>query len=137
MGFAFNETLVSGLCPSGRKKIVTIKIRNTISANTINTQRHPSPVAIKPPRVGASNGERPITNINKENTLALCSTGKKSRTMASAATHATQPPSACKKRSATSASVDWACIHPMHVKRKIVRPAYNGLFRPKRSNKGP
>ena len=137
MGFAFNETLVSGLCPSGRKKTVTIRIRKTIRASTINTHRHPNPVATKPPRVGASNGESPITSISNENTLALCSTGKKSRTMARAATQATQPPKACKNRSATSVSVLCACIHPMHVKMKIMRPAYNGLFRPKRSSKGP
>ena len=137
IGLAFNETLTSGLCPSGKKKIVTTRIRNTMRESTINTHRHPNSAAMKPPRVGASNGERPITNINKENTFALCSTGKKSRTMARAETQATHPPKACKNRSATSISVLCACIHPMHVMMKITRPTYNGLFLPKRSSKGP
>ena len=72
IGFAFSETVGSALCPSGKKKIVTIRMRNTIIASPIKTALQPSAVAIKPPSVGASNGESPITRINNEKIRALC-----------------------------------------------------------------
>ena len=51
-------------------------------------------------------GETPITSINKENTFAVSEAGKKSRTMARAATIPPQLPNACKNLSAIKESAD-------------------------------
>ncbi|HLZ15394.1 MAG TPA: hypothetical protein VKQ08_00040 [Cyclobacteriaceae bacterium] len=51
-------------------------------------------MTINPPAVGASKGDTPMIKNSSEKTLALSFTGKKSRTIAIAATQATLPPSA-------------------------------------------
>jgi hypothetical protein len=65
------------------------------------------------PMVGASSGETPMMRKSRERILALSFTGKKSRTMAMAATCAAQPPSAWIKRRAIRARILCACAHPM------------------------
>jgi hypothetical protein len=115
IGPALSEIPGSGGCPSGKKRMTTINIKNVRIARTRKTHCQPNPVAINPPNVGASRGDNPMTSTNNEKILALCSTGKKSRAMASAATQATQPPNACIKRSTTKASMVCACIQPTDV----------------------
>ena len=70
------------------KKNTITKMINTIIARKINTYRHPNDVTIKLPAVGASNGETPRIKISNEIKDALFSGGKKSRTIAIAATEA-------------------------------------------------
>ena len=68
------------------------------------------------PMVGASSGETPIMRKRRENTLALSLAGKKSRTMAMAATWATQPPRASRKRRATKVRRSGRTAQPMEAR---------------------
>ena len=92
---------------------------------------------IYPPIVGATMGDAPSTSINNANTLAFCSIGKRSRTMAIAATPATQLPIACTNRRPISASISPAKKQPTDAMMYTAKPAYKGGLRPKRSNNGP
>ncbi len=58
--------------------------------------------------LGASSGETPRMSTRSEKSRALSETGKKSRTMVIAATCATQPPNAWRKRRAMSTWKDGA-----------------------------
>ena len=60
----------------------------TMIASMANTQCQLAIVTIKLPVVGASMGDKPNINTSKEIILALSSAGKKSSTMAIAATEA-------------------------------------------------
>ncbi len=62
--------------------------------------------------VGASNGDTPNINTSKEIILELSFTGKKSRTIAMAATAATQPVSAWKNLNNNNALIELKAIQP-------------------------
>ena len=96
MCFGFNETERSGFCVCGKKKKIRIKIIKTTDASKIKIERHPNIAITRLPAVGASIGEAPRIKISNEITEALLSGGKKSRTIAIAATDPTQPLNACK-----------------------------------------
>ena len=83
----------------------------TIAASTTNTQCHPNESIIKLPMVGASSGDAPSISTSKEIILELSCTGKKSRTIAMAATAATQPVSAWKNLNSNSALIELKAIH--------------------------
>ena len=66
-----------------------------IKAKKINIECQPKAAVKYPPSVGAIMGETPTTNIKEEKTFALSSTGKRSLTIARAATNPEQLPNAC------------------------------------------
>jgi hypothetical protein len=105
-------------------------------ASSRNIQCQPSVVAMMLPTVGASSGDTPRMRISIEMIRELCSTGKKSRTMAMASTCATQPPSACSSRKAISMSTDFDSRQPMDANMNSSNPTYSGGLRPKRSSIG-
>src|SRR5438132_6032110 len=98
MGLGISETVVSGGAPCGKKKNTTTNKSAVIAASKINTYCHPKLLTTKLPAEGASKGERPITNTSSDMIDALFSGGKKSCTIAMAATEETQPPRACANR---------------------------------------
>ena len=108
-----------------------------IIANTIKTVCHPQAVIIKLPAVGANNGEAPKINTSNEMIDALCFTGKKSLTIAIAATDATHPPIACTNRMIQRPSIVLIVKQPMVAMMYNIRPAYNGGFLPNLSSNGP
>ena len=89
---------------------------------------------IKLPAVGASNGEAPNINTRNEIMLALLCTGKKSLTIAMAATEATQPPIACKNRMIHNASMVLVVKQPIVAMMYKISPTYSGGVLPKRSS---
>ncbi len=137
IGAGFNEIVLSGACPSGKKKNTSTKIINVMAASMIKTKCQPHQPTIKLPTVGASNGDAPSINTRNEMTTALFSTGKKSLTMAMAATEATQPPNAWINLMTHNISIVPAVKQPMVAMMYKTSPAYNGRFLPKRSSKGP
>ena len=137
IGLGLREIVLSALWPSGKKKKTNIKMIQVIAANAIKTVCHPQVTIIKLPAVGASNGDTPKIKTRNEITLALFSTGKKSLTIAIAATDATQPPMACIKRITQSPSMVFVVKQPMVARMYKIKPTYKGGFLPKRSNSGP
>ena len=108
-----------------------------IIARKINTYRQPNDATIKLPAVGASIGETPRIKISNEITEALLSGGKKSRTIAIAATEATHPLSACKKRITSKAFTDLEVPQIIVATMYKHKPVYNGRFLPNLSSNGP
>ena len=111
MGFGFKETDKSGFCVCGKKKKTRIKIIKTTDANKIKIERHPNSAITKLPAVGASIGDAPRIKISNEITEALLSGGKKSRTIAIAATEPTQPLKACKNRITNNSFIEFDVLH--------------------------
>src|SRR5882762_6436521 len=107
------DIVVSGLCPSGRKKKTTTKIIMAITASVTKTKRQFDAATIKLPTVGANNGDAPNINISKEMILELLSAGKKSSTIAIAATDATHPLRAWIKRISHNISIELDKAHPI------------------------
>ena len=103
----------------------------------MNTHCQPSCTATNTPTLGASIGDALITKMSNEMILAVSWAGKKSRTMAIAATPAAQPPTACTNRSAMSDSTFRANRHNTDATMNNHSPAYNGSLRPNRSSNGP
>ena len=68
---------------------------------------------------------------------ALLSGGKKSRTIAIAATEATQPLNACKKRITSKAFIELDVLQIIVATIYKHKPMYNGRFLPNLSSKGP
>ena len=101
-----SETDSSGSLPSGRKKNTTIKSSAAMAASKAKTTLQFQAVTINPPIVGASIGETPSMSISNEIMRALSLDGKKSNTIAIAATAATQPLSASKNRINQNISIE-------------------------------
>jgi hypothetical protein len=109
----------------------------TTSSSVTKTARQPHDATMKPPIVGASNGDTAMNRNNDDRIFARLFAGKKSRTMASDATCAPQPPRPCRKRIATSISTLVDSAQPREATQYKVRPAARGGLRPKRSSSGP
>ena len=89
------------------------------------------------PTVGASNGDTAMNRNSRDSTRAASSRGKKSRTIATAATWATHPPSACTNRSPIRVDTSGANAHPTDAATNSPNPTTSGGFRPNRSSSGP
>ena len=70
-------------------------------------------------------------------TRAAWSRGKKSRTIATDATWATHPPSACTNRRPIRVYTSGANAHPNEATTNRPSPTASGGFRPNRSSSGP
>src|SRR5260221_5520230 len=97
MRFGLRETDASGLWPSGSNVKVSASIMKAFAPNRIKIHLQPRAETRALPMEGGSSGETPMMRKSRERILAVSFTGKKSRTMAMAATCAAQPPSAWTK----------------------------------------
>ena len=71
-------------------------------------ERQPNSVCSTPPASGASNGAIAMIAAMRESSRATRTPSYMSRTVARASTMAPDPPSACRKRAAISASIEVA-----------------------------